>query len=335
MKIFLSYASEQKDHAERIAFSLRQRVHVVFLDRDDLPPGSSYDDKIEKAIDQSDLFLFLITPAAVRAGRYTLTELKFARAKWPNPNNRVLPVMIELTPIKDVPVFLQSVSFLIPEGNIAAEVAALVDRIGGPERAFRNAAFVGFCAIPLSIILLLASINLTGNITDHRTGHLWFANAGLAVFIAYLFYRYEEQSKLKVSLIFLIGFVLTLISFRLGYDVGFVIPEFYYSTDENAAEEVKKALETYSTLNNSLGWLISFVMIGVLWVLSEILALSFFSKAFRASSRWFAGSLIGVICGFASYLIFFVTKWPYLMFAPPFALMSGLITFYMVRGQPR
>ena len=49
MKIFLSYASEQKDHAERIAFSLRQRVHVVFLDRDDLPPGSSYDDKIEKA----------------------------------------------------------------------------------------------------------------------------------------------------------------------------------------------------------------------------------------------------------------------------------------------
>jgi hypothetical protein len=38
-KIFLTYASEDKTTAESIAFSLRQRHHVAFLDRDDLPPG--------------------------------------------------------------------------------------------------------------------------------------------------------------------------------------------------------------------------------------------------------------------------------------------------------
>jgi len=43
MKIFLSYASEDKAIAEQIAFSLRSRGHLVFLDRDDLPPGQSYD----------------------------------------------------------------------------------------------------------------------------------------------------------------------------------------------------------------------------------------------------------------------------------------------------
>lgn len=141
MRVFMSYASEQKPIAEAIAFSLRNRGHLVFFDRDDLPEGASYDDKIATAIDRSDLFLFLISPEAVGEGRYTLTELKFARHKWRHPSGRVLPVIVAKTPMSAVPAYLKAVTILEPQGNIAAEVAFATEQLRGVERAL-NAALI-------------------------------------------------------------------------------------------------------------------------------------------------------------------------------------------------
>jgi hypothetical protein len=129
MKIFLSYASEDKATAESIAFSLRDRGHAVFLDRDDLPPGESFNQQIERGVNESDIFIFLISPDSVAEGRYTLTELMFARHKWRSPNNRVLPLMARKTPRERVPTYLKAVTILEPEGNVAAETSAAVDKM--------------------------------------------------------------------------------------------------------------------------------------------------------------------------------------------------------------
>jgi hypothetical protein len=59
--------------------------------------------------------------------RYTLTELEFARHKWPNPNAHVLPVMARITPLEQVPVYLKAVTILEPVGNVTAETSAAVD----------------------------------------------------------------------------------------------------------------------------------------------------------------------------------------------------------------
>jgi len=130
MKLFLSHASEDKSVAESIAFSLRSRGHKVFLDRDDLPPGQSYDQQIERAVKESDAFIFLISPHSVAPGRYTLTELSFARRKWQDPQGRVLPVIAKKTPLDDVPSYLKAVTILEPLGNITAETSAAVDDLG-------------------------------------------------------------------------------------------------------------------------------------------------------------------------------------------------------------
>lgn len=111
MRIFLSYPSELKATAEPIAFSLRSRGHK------DLPPGRSYDDQIEHAIKQSDILIFLIAPASVERGRYTLTEMEFARSAWSHPADRVLPVLVEPTDLTKVPPFLKGVTILEPQGN--------------------------------------------------------------------------------------------------------------------------------------------------------------------------------------------------------------------------
>jgi TIR domain/VHL beta domain len=127
MHIFLSYAAPDKGAAESIAFSLRNRGYKVFLDRDDLPAGQSYDEQIWGAVKKSQFFIFLISPDSVAEGRYALTELKFARRKWNEPSGRVLPVLVRKTPLDTVPSYLKAVTILEPAGNIAAETSAAID----------------------------------------------------------------------------------------------------------------------------------------------------------------------------------------------------------------
>ena len=132
LKIFLSHASQDRAVAESIVFSLRGRGYQVFLDRDDLPAGASFDQQIERGINESDAFVFLISPDSVAGGRYTLTELTLARRKWPDPNGRVLPVKVRETSLDQVPPYLKAVTILEPVGNITAETSAAVDRLTRP-----------------------------------------------------------------------------------------------------------------------------------------------------------------------------------------------------------
>jgi hypothetical protein len=129
VRIFLSFASEQKETAELIAGALRGRGYTVFFSKDTLPAAESYDVRIQQAVRMSDLFIFLVSPEAVAKGKYTLTELSFAREKWLSPSSHVLPVMIAPTPIGSIPPFLRSVSIFEPEGNVAADTAAEADKI--------------------------------------------------------------------------------------------------------------------------------------------------------------------------------------------------------------
>ncbi|MGH7854149.1 MAG: CHAT domain-containing protein [Candidatus Binatia bacterium] len=122
MKIFLSYPNARKKTAESVNYELQASGHEVFFDKEDLPAGQSYNEKIRSAIEESDLFIFMVTPESVIKGRYTLTELKLASRKWPNPAGRVLPVMLEATRFEDIPAYLKAVTILTPEGNVTAEI---------------------------------------------------------------------------------------------------------------------------------------------------------------------------------------------------------------------
>ena len=164
MKIFLSYPSEERSIAERLNVALLQHGHDVFFDRADLPAGQEYDQTIANAIASSELIVFLITPASVTPGRYTLTEIKFTEERWPSPGGHVLPVMVRPTPMATVPSYLAAVNMLVPRGNVVAETAhevrrltrgrSLTNRIG--ER-LRSPVGIG----ALAAILIVAMVALT------------------------------------------------------------------------------------------------------------------------------------------------------------------------------
>jgi formylglycine-generating enzyme required for sulfatase activity len=130
MKIFLSYASEDRELVERIYLVLRAQRHKVFFDRTDLPPGEEYDIRIRQAIEASHLVVFFVSPASLEAGSYTLTELHIAQQTWEHPAGRLLPVILRPIGFDRLPPYLKSVTILEPEGNVPAAVADAVHRIG-------------------------------------------------------------------------------------------------------------------------------------------------------------------------------------------------------------
>lgn len=139
MRIFVSYAGEQRAAADAIALRLRQGGHDVFFDKDDLPPAESFDDRIRQCLNRSHGLIFLVSPQSVAPGAYTLTELALARERWKNPSGRVLPVMIAPTPYADIPEYLKAVTVLEPKGNVVGETVAAVEPLARKRRRRRLA----------------------------------------------------------------------------------------------------------------------------------------------------------------------------------------------------
>jgi hypothetical protein len=146
MRLFLSYAGEHRRTADAITLRLREAGHVVFFDKDDLPAGESYDDRIRGALTDSDGFVFLVSPESVEPGAYTLTEMELARERWPSPSGHVLPVMVSPTPYGAIPEYLKAVTVLEPQGNVVADTAAAVERLARPRR-FRPWAWAAVAAV--------------------------------------------------------------------------------------------------------------------------------------------------------------------------------------------
>lgn len=103
--------------------------HKVFYDDQSLPPGGDYHQRIQQAIARCDLFIFVATQASIVQGKFTLSELKFARERWPSPVNRVLPVLVHGLEVNDLPQYLQAATILKIDGNAATEVLAASTRL--------------------------------------------------------------------------------------------------------------------------------------------------------------------------------------------------------------
>ncbi len=127
LRIFLSYASEQRDDAEEIEAGLNAVGYEVFFDKKSLPVGEEYNRKIYDAIRASDLMIFLISPNSIEAGSYARTELMFAQEIWKNPDRRVFPILVRDIDFSKLPDYLKSVTVLKPVGNISAEVVRTID----------------------------------------------------------------------------------------------------------------------------------------------------------------------------------------------------------------
>ena len=156
-KVFLCHASEDKPVAERIELALSAAGYRVFYDEQSLPPGADFHARIEQAILECDLFIFLISASSIAVGKFTLTELKFARKRWPSPIGRVLPVNLQNLPTKEIPAYLTAATLLTVAGNPASEVRAAAESMcaAAPRRKLRR------IAVTIAVVSLVLTLSLT------------------------------------------------------------------------------------------------------------------------------------------------------------------------------
>lgn len=148
MDLFISYSSTDRDLCERLRLGLEAEGHSVFVDRAELKEGEPYHEALRQAVDDADALIFLITPRSVAPGSYALTELDLAQRQWRRPAGRVLPVMVEATPMAAIPPYLRSVTLLQPKGDLVAETVAAVARLqGAPRRRIAMGVTVGVVAV--------------------------------------------------------------------------------------------------------------------------------------------------------------------------------------------
>ncbi len=167
MRIFLSYASQDRSAAEPINRALLDQGHDVFFDRDDLAPGEEYHIQIRNAIERSELFVFLISDDALDTGSYTLNELAMAERVITRASGRLLPVMLRPTSFDRIPEFVKSVTLLQSPGNITAATADAVHRLAQK----RQRALWGKIAGGVTVVALLAigAWSLRGNVKQTAT----------------------------------------------------------------------------------------------------------------------------------------------------------------------
>lgn len=134
MKIFISYSSKYRELVERLRLALVAEGHEPFVDRVELEPGQPFDKELREAIDECDLFIYMVSPESVAAGSYALAELGLAQARWPHPRGRVLPVKLAPTPLPSVPPYLKAVTMFEPQGDPVPGIVAAIARLAPGRR---------------------------------------------------------------------------------------------------------------------------------------------------------------------------------------------------------
>jgi hypothetical protein len=90
LQTFISYSRVNQQFAIRLACELKSAGFCVWMDQFDIPTGARWDDEIEKALRESQIFLFIMTPAST-ASENAKDEMGYAI----DHGKHILPVLLE------------------------------------------------------------------------------------------------------------------------------------------------------------------------------------------------------------------------------------------------
>jgi hypothetical protein len=121
---FISYSHVDAAFADALRVALEARSIDVWIDEADIPSGSRWREELERAIETSDAFVFLLGPDSATS-EHCRKELQHAVEL----NKRILPVRVRETPDEQVPEALAAYQFIPSRGVFGAEFDASVERL--------------------------------------------------------------------------------------------------------------------------------------------------------------------------------------------------------------
>jgi predicted nucleotide-binding protein len=101
VRIFLSYASEDKNRAAELTSQLAQRPNLHVFSADKMSAGENWQSKIKKELSASDFFVILLSPTSMQS-KWVQFELG---AAW-GLNKFIIPVVTSHDLLNKIPVDL-------------------------------------------------------------------------------------------------------------------------------------------------------------------------------------------------------------------------------------
>ena len=89
-RTFISYSRINKEFALELALELRNSGFDIWLDQLDIPTGSRWDDEVEKALEECEIFMVILTPASSTSDNVK-DEIGYAI----DAGKRILPILLE------------------------------------------------------------------------------------------------------------------------------------------------------------------------------------------------------------------------------------------------
>jgi WD40 repeat protein len=135
---FISYArADAKEFVGRLARALEDAGKDVWVDLDDIPPASRWQEALQKGVLDSGTFVFVITPAAIKS-EHCRTELEHAVQR----NKRVLPVAHLEVPDAEIPAAVASLNWIPQDGTFDDDfepaLGRLIEAIETDQEAVRS-----------------------------------------------------------------------------------------------------------------------------------------------------------------------------------------------------
>ena len=130
-RVFVSYARGD-EKSSRLMGSLSEALRTagvgVWLDNTSIAPGQDWISGIERALEDSETFVFLLSPRALKSDWTNFEMGVAARRAAQSRNVRIIPVLVGGTDWGSVPAFLHRKSAIDADKASEDEVAAAVTR---------------------------------------------------------------------------------------------------------------------------------------------------------------------------------------------------------------
>jgi WD40 repeat protein len=131
--VFVSYSRRDSEFVQRLADSVSGRGKELWLDTEGIADAEVFPQAIRSAIEQSDAFLFVITPASVESA-YCENEVEYAREL----QKRIVPVLRERVPDPQLPAEIRDRNW-IPFTDADEFDASLERLLGALDRDLKRA----------------------------------------------------------------------------------------------------------------------------------------------------------------------------------------------------
>ena len=125
MKLFMSYASSDKDVAAKLAAKLEEAGYEVWSPDHHLFPGDNWPLKIGEALQQADGMVVLLSPDSVKSDSVR-REIDFALGSL-RFQDRLITVLVR--PTEDIPWILRKLKYVRLGKNLANAARRIVDQL--------------------------------------------------------------------------------------------------------------------------------------------------------------------------------------------------------------